>query len=198
LASPARAGGIGKVYLDFQPALPSLPDDPAIDFFISPGRFGWFSVLPGEEATWFGPRQDIWFQTGTTAGRITVTVSLGEHREQAVLDIPPAPVVITSLTAKRANSGLEVSLWGIDNTRTGSQIVFSFFDAAGQLVAPGHISLNAAGAFRNYYESSVLGGTFALRAAFPVTGDASVLAGAEVEITNAAGVTRSERVPITP
>ena len=198
LASPPRRSGSGEVQIEFQPALPGLPDDPAIVFLDVRSRSSPLSVLRGEEFVWFGPRQEVWLQTGTTAGRIVVTVHLGDHAERATLTIGPMPVVIDSLKVARGASSLEISLTGFDNTRTASRIVFSFFDAAGQLPAPGRIAMEAAGEFRKYFESSMLGGTFALRAAFPVTGDASGITEAEVEITNSAGVTRSQRVAIRP
>jgi hypothetical protein len=155
-------------------------------------------VLRGEDPAYFGPRQDVWFQTGTTAGRVVFTAQLGEHRQQATLTMNPQPVAIASLEATRRNGSIEVSLTGFDNTRSASQIAFTFFDPAGQILAPGRISIDATGEFRRFFESSTLGGTFALRAAFPVIGEASTVAALAVELTNSAGVTRSERASVRP
>lgn len=198
LASPSRVDGRGELQIEFQPALPELPNDPAIVFLDVRSRSAPFSVLRGEDIARFGPRQDVWFQTGTTAGRILVTAYLGDQREQAALTVGPLPVVIDSLKAARGASSLEVSLTGFDNTRSISQIVFSFCDQAGQLLAPGRLTLEAAGEFRRYFETSALGGVFSLRAGFPVTGDVTAVSELEVEISNSAGVTRSGRVPIRP
>ncbi|MBM3745163.1 MAG: choice-of-anchor D domain-containing protein [Acidobacteria bacterium] len=198
LDSTARAGGSGEARISFEPALPHLPDDPAIGFSAGASRRAAFAVAAGQDIGLFNQLQEIGLQTGTTAGRITITALLGEHREQAILDIRPLTVVIDSLKATRGSFNLEVSVSGFDNTRSVGQVAFSFFDTAGQILAPGRIAIDAAGEFRRYFESSSLGGVFALRAGFPVTGEVSAVAAVEVEITNSAGVTRSERVALRP
>ena len=199
LTAPAPEDCRGVAGLDFRSYLPSQPDDPAIAF-LAGGTSRWetLEVSQGEDTARFGSERGVWLQTGTTAGRIGITVKLCGQEAWAGLEPKPAPVVIDSLKVTRANGNLEVSLTGFDNTRSASQVAFSFFDPAGQLVAPGRIALDAAAEFQNFYESSKLGGTFTLRAAFPVTGDASAIAAVEVEITNSVGVTRSERTPVRP
>jgi len=198
LESAARMGGSGEARISFEPALPHLADDPAIVFSAGASRRAAFTVAAGQDIGLFNQLHEIWIQTGTTAGRITVTAVLGEHREQAILDMRPLPVVIDSLKATRGSSSLEVNFSGFDNTRSSGQVAFSFFDAAGQTLAPGRIAIDAAGEFSRYFETSNLGGVFTLRAGFPVTGDVSAVAAVEVEITNSAGVTRSERVALRP
>lgn len=197
LSSASRLDSSGEVRLEFQPAVPSGADDPAIVFLSTGKRTAPFTVARGEEAALFDSRPHLEFQTGTTAGRILLTARLGDHLEQAVLTISPMPVLIDSLKATRGESSLEVSLAGFDNTHSASQVAFTFFDPAGRAVAPGRIVIEAATQFRQHFETSGLGGLFSLRAAFPVTGDAAGIAAAEVEITNAAGVTRSGQVSVT-
>jgi hypothetical protein len=196
LESGTRTDGSGEARISFEPALPHLTDDPAIVFSAGAGRRLPFWVARGNDIALFGQAQEVWIQTGATAGRITITAVLGDHREQAILDIRPSPVVIDSLKATRGSFSLEVEMAGFDNTRSAGQVVFSFYNTAGQALTPGRITIDAASEFRRHFEASNLGGVFALRAGFPVTGDVSAVAAVEVEITNSVGVTRSERVAV--
>jgi hypothetical protein len=199
LASPAQENCTGVAGLDFKSYLPDQADDPAIGFLTSgPSRWETIEVSQGDDTARFGAERGVWVQTGTTIGRIGITVKLCGQEAWVGLEPRPAPVVIDSLKASRVNGNLEVTITGFDNTRSASQLVFSFFDSDGRLVAPGRISLEAGAEFQRFYESSKQGGTFMLRAGFPVAGDASGIAAVEVEITNSAGVTRSERTPLGP
>jgi len=131
LDTPSRVAGRGEAQIEFHPAAPNLPDDLAIVFLDVRSRSCPLGAVRGDDMVWFGPRQDVWFQTGTTAGRIVATVRLGDHSEQAALTLAPMPPVLRSLKAARGASSVEVSLAGFDNTRSASQVAFSFFDAAG-------------------------------------------------------------------
>jgi hypothetical protein len=83
---------------------------------------------------------------------------------------------------------------GWDNTRSASQLVFSFFYASGNAIAPGNIAVNAAAAFQSYFPGSDLGGVFGLTAFFPVTGDADLVVAAVVELTNSVGTAQSQQI----
>jgi len=48
------------------------------------------------------------FQTGTTAGTITVAVELGGAVERKSVVIPPAPVQLTEVSASRGDRTIEV------------------------------------------------------------------------------------------
>jgi hypothetical protein len=48
--------------------------------------------------------------------------------------------------------------------------------------------------FSRWWNESKLGGIFGFNASFPVTGDASQIGSVEVEIENASGKTRTERM----
>jgi hypothetical protein len=73
-------------------------------------------------------------------------------------------------------------------------MAFTFFDTSGRQIQPGAIRVEAAADFRRYFTASTLGGIFSVRAQFPVTGDASAISGVEVEVVNASGTTRTQRI----
>ncbi|MEK7408830.1 MAG: choice-of-anchor D domain-containing protein [Acidobacteriota bacterium] len=194
LASPSRRAGSGQLRLQFTPGVPGAWDDPAIRFLSPAGRVVTFTVEEGADTARFGEREEVEFQTGSTAGTLAFTVALGEHVEPVLAPLAPRPVVIDSAQASRAGGGLEVRLTGFDNSRSVSQAVFTFLDAGDRPVEPGPIRVDLAAEFRRYFETSTLGGVFAMRAVFPVTGDASRIAAVEAEMTNSIGTTRTERL----
>ena len=93
----------------------------------------------------------------------------------------------------RTAGGLEIRITGFDNTRSLGALAFTFYDAAGNPIAPGAIRTDAAADFASYFAGSDLGGVFLLRAVFPVTGDASGVASCEATLTNSAGSAKTQR-----
>jgi hypothetical protein len=83
---------------------------------------------------------------------------------------------------------------GFDNTRTAGPLTFTFFDLAGNAVAPGAIRADATASFASYFQSSGLGGVFLLRAVFPVTGDPSQVGAFQAQIGNSAGTAPTARI----
>ena len=104
-------------------------------------------------------------------------------------------MVIDSATARRNGSSLEIDILGFDNTRGAGSLNFRFFDRSGNALG-GVITTTPADQFRDYFNQSVLGGVFRLRAAFPVTGDATIVGSVLVEIANAVGRTDLQRLTI--
>ncbi|HMC59642.1 MAG TPA: hypothetical protein VKJ01_10655, partial [Candidatus Solibacter sp.] len=129
--------------------------------------------------------------TGTTAGVITFAVQLGGVTDQLAVTIPAAPVGITAAQGLRSTASVEVRVTGFDNTRTLSQLTFTFFDAAGNALAPA-ITTDATKDFAQYFQTSD-GGVFLLRAVFPVTGAASAIASFEAGLTNSAATAKTAR-----
>jgi hypothetical protein len=191
LDATSRTSGSGTLTLDFQPG-PGLPDDAAIQF-ASGGRTAAFTVSPGDTQGHFGDQLTALFQTGTTAGALVFTVQLGGVTAQQTITILPATVGITSVQGVRSAAGVQVLVTGCDNTRTAGPLAFTFFDAAGNTVAPGAIHTDATANFASYFQNSGLGGVFLLTALFPVTGDPSQISAFQVQIGNSAGTAQSAR-----
>ena len=104
---------------------------------------------------------------------------------QQSVTILPAVVGVTAVQGVRSPGTVEVDLTGFDNTRTAGQLQFTFYDAAGNPVAP-PVQANGSSVFAAYFQSSA-GGTFALKAVFPVLGDTGQIAAFQTVVTNSAG-----------
>lgn len=192
LGEASRARGQGTLTLNFRPADPNNTD-PAVVFVASGSRSQSVSVNEGDEHATVQGSPDIVFQTGTTAGRIEIRIELGTHTHEIAADVAPAPVGIDSGSGVRITNGLELKLTGFDNTRTASELTFTFYDRSGRIIgAPVHA--NAGETFREYFRAAKVGGVFAMQAIFPVAGDSAEVASVDVEFKNAAGSGKSQRI----
>ena len=184
--SISRANGSGTVTLNFTPAagLPVSANDAGMAF-ASGGQTANFTVSPGDAEGRFGALLTAPFQTGTTAGTLTITAQLGEFTDQQTIAIAPATVGLTAAQAVRSTGLIEIDLSGFDNTRSAGALSFTFFDGLGNMVG-GAIQADGANTFASFFKNAT-SGTFALRAVFPVAGDASQIQSFRAEITNSVG-----------
>jgi hypothetical protein len=156
--------------------------------FASGGRRVTFPIAPGDV------QAVLPFQTGTTAGVLTFTAQVGDTSAQKSVAIAAIPPGISTAQAVRSAGTLEVRIAGFDNTRSMGTIGFTFYDAAGNPIAPGEIHTNAAADFAKFFDGSDLGGVFLLRAVFPVTGDPALVASCDATLTNSAGLAKTQRI----
>jgi hypothetical protein len=191
LDAASRTSGSGTLTLGFLPG-PGLVDD-ALIVFASGGRTAAFTVSPGDTQGHFGAQLTAPFQTGTTAGALVFTVELGGVTAQQTIAILPATVGITTVQGVRSAAGVEVQVTGFDNTRTAGPLTFTFFDAAGNTVAPGAVHSDTTARFATYFQTSGLGGVFLLTAVFPVTGDPSQIGAFQVQMANSEGTAQTAR-----
>ena len=179
--APAQSRGTGTATLDFQGAA-----DPAI-VFASGGRSTTFAIAPGDV------QAALPFQTGTTAGVLTFTVQVGAASDRQSVTITAVAPVVNSVQAVRSAGALQVQVTGFDNTRSLGALSFTFYDAAGNPLLPGAIHTDATADFSTYFAASNLGGVFLLRAVFPVTGDATLVASCDATLANFAGSAKTQR-----
>ena len=192
-ATPSRAAGNGKLSITFQPS--SVADNDGAILFPSTGtRTIPLSVAAGDSAARFGDVAEAVFQTGTTAGTIVLVAEIGGYTEQTSIAIAGTAVKLDRSTAVRNGNSLELQLTGFDNTRSTGELTFTFYDRQGRLVQPGAIKADAREDFKRYFDASKLGGTFNLRATFPVAGNASEIESVEVEFANVNGSSRTPRL----
>ena len=187
LSQASAASGSGTVTLAFQPAVAGATD-PAIAFATG-GQTAGFTVSAGDTQGQFGTQASVAFQTGSTAGSLVITVQLGSQTDQQTIVILPAAVSVTAAQATRGAGTIEVDVAGFDNTRTAGAVTFTFFDSNGNAIAPGAIGTNSTAAFAGYFQTSA-GGTFLLKAVFPITGDAAQITAFEADLSNATGTTK--------
>ncbi len=185
--APAAAAGSGNVRLDF-----TGPGDPAIAFISPAARAVAFHIEEGQDTATFSGEPYIEFQSGTTAGTITLTATLDPdtEREQvqtATIPLAAARAALDPIRSARASGEITISVPGYDNTRTASAVSFTFFDSSHNVLGSGAIAANVAQPFADYFANPPAGGMFVLRARFPVAGDATVIDSVEVSLTNSAG-----------
>ncbi|HUB83421.1 MAG TPA: choice-of-anchor D domain-containing protein [Bryobacteraceae bacterium] len=191
LSAPAQTQAAGTVTLSFVPET-SIPGgaDTGIAF-VTGGQSTAFNVYIGQKQGVFGSANSIPFETGTTAGVLTVTVQLGSNTAQQSITILPAVVGVTAAQGVRSANSVEVDLTGFDNTRTAGALSFTFFDALGNAIGAA-VQANGASDFAAYFQNSD-GGTFELKAVFPVVGDTSQIASFQATVSNSTGNSTSAR-----
>jgi hypothetical protein len=192
--SPSRASGSGKLTLSFQPADGTVDNDNGMLFVASGNRVLPFTVVEGDSEARFGSAAQAVFQTGTTAGTIVLTAEIGGYTERTSILIAGTNVKFDQSVAARNGNSIEVQLTGYDNTQSAGEVSFTFYDRSGKMVQPGALKVNARDSFKRHFESSKLGGTFSLRASFPVAGNASEIESVEVDLGNSTGSSRSTRL----
>lgn len=187
LTQPAIGPGSGTLRASFSGAF----DDPAI-VFPDGTREIKFEVAAGSRDATFDGAPETVIQTGTTAGtlRLDAATETGVSTESFRFD--RGPVVVDEAAARRNGSNLEIDITGFDNTRGAGSLNFRFFDKSGN--ALGVVAIAPADLFKAHFEQSNLGGVFRLRASFPVSGDATIVGSALVEIANAVGRTDLPRL----
>lgn len=187
----ALTDGTGSLTLDFQP-LAIGATDPAIQLGVV-GRALTFPITTGDTQARFGDLTAVAFQTGTTAGTLTFTATIGTATDQKTVTIPAAAVQIVEASGVRGSGSIEVDITGYDNTRTAGTVVYTFYDAAGNAVtAP--ITVDNSRDFAGYFAGSTVGGNFMLRAVFPTSGDNSRITAFEAQMTNSVATTGTGRV----
>lgn len=196
LASAAQAPATGTLTLAFQSAVSGVTDDPAIQFLSGPARKASVSVAAGATSVLIGGQSSIAFQTGTTAGTITFTLTLPNGTEESSLTIPPSPVILDTATAVREMGSLNVAFAGFDNTYSASQLAFTFYDLSGKELPQGVINVSASSQFQQYFSTTQAGGAFQLLATFPVTGDTTQIGYVTATITNSSGTTTAQQITI--
>lgn len=194
LGAASKVSGTGTLTMAFHPSVTGVTDDPAVQFLSGPQRAATVTVSVGDTAGKFGSSLQLAFQTGTTAGTIAFTLTFPNGTQQTTLAIAPAQVSFDLASGTRRVNDLDVSLTGFDNTRSAGQLAFTFYDKTGKVLAPGTLRSDQTNAFRSYFNAGQLGGAFALRATFPVTGDATQIVGVDVEMTNSTGVAKTQRI----
>lgn len=189
-ASAATQTVLGELTMQFTPAVTNVQDDPAILFLATNSRKLSVTLAAGSQQATYDGESALAFQTGTTAGTITFTLTFPNTPPLTQsFSITPALIHISSGLASRQSPALVVTLNGYDNTYSAGQLSFTFFDLKG---APIHsaVAVDATSEFHNYFfTNDPSGGSFATQANFPVTGDITQIGSVAVTLTNSAGQT---------
>jgi hypothetical protein len=177
-----------QLAMTFTASTPDKGDDLAIQFLSGNPRQAAVTFAAG------ATHAQAAFQTGTTAGTITFTLTLPDGTtETQSLTIPPEQVQLDTATAVSQPGQIVLSLSGFDNTHAASQMMFTFFDANGNAIQPGAMTVDVSKVFGQYFASDQgAGGVFALRAVFPVNGTESEVAGVQATLSNPIGTVTTQ------
>ncbi|MBV8070636.1 MAG: choice-of-anchor D domain-containing protein [Acidobacteriaceae bacterium] len=190
-ASAAQVDAIGDLTLQFKPSLANVSDDPAIVFLATNTRELQVTLAAGSQSATFNHQSAIAFQTGTTAGTITFTLTFPDAPPYSQsYTISPAQIFVTSAQAVTESPNLVVTLDGYDNTYSAGELSFLFYDKSGKQISPSALQVDATTNFHNYFfTNNQAGGAFSMQASFPVTGDATQVGSVAVTLANSAGQT---------
>ena len=186
--SPAKADASGSITLAFEPDPSTTIDDKSVLFLATGARKLPVTIKAGSTQYTINGQSSAVLQTGTTAGRITLTLSMdsplaGDPTVQYTL--APQSVSIDTSAASRRSGALDLSFTGYDNTYSAGQVSFTFYDATGKALDP--ITADFRKDFQSYLAASTTGSAFLMRITFPVTGDASLIKSVDVQLINKAG-----------
>jgi hypothetical protein len=195
-AGAAETGGTGTLELQFKPLPGSASDDLAVRFATGGARVQSFQFAKGDTQATFGGAREIAMQTGTTAGTLTLTAKIGSYIEEFSYGIDPAKVAFDSVIAEKSTGTITVTVTGYDNSRTAGSLAFTFYDTAGRTLGAA-LTADLVPDFKKFFSGVPTGGgTFVIRAVFPVSGDMSQIGSVDVRMANSIATAGVDRVAI--
>jgi hypothetical protein len=190
LPSPSPIAATGVLLLSFKPGTTVVTDDPAIVFVANGSRSLPFSINAGDTQFQIQGQTGAVFQTGTTSGTITFTISMNAAvtgTPTATMSIPTSVIAIDKAAAIAGAGALSVQISAYDNTYSAGPMSFTFYDLKGNVIQPGAVSADFSSQFHTYFTSAQAGSVFQMLVNFPVTGDSSQVKAVDVTLTNSAG-----------
>jgi hypothetical protein len=146
------------------------------------------------------PQYQLPFSTGTSAGTITVTMSVDTTGQAIVVSgslvltgqvSPQAPVISSvTATAQAASSTLTVVVTGFSSTRDMRTAAFHFTPAAGATLAASDFTVDVSSVFTTWYANPTsfpTGSQFKLTVPFTIGGNPATIASVTVMLTNSTG-----------
>lgn len=189
LGQASTIDAIGTVTMKFISLVSGVTDDPAVTFTATSGRQLQVAIATGAQTATYNGDSAITFQTGTTAGTLSFTLSIANKADYTqTFTIAPAIVQITATKAVRQTPNLIVTLTGYDNTYSAGKMNFTFLDSNGKAMTASAIAVDATTQFSNYFKSSTVGGAFSAQATFPLSnGDITTVSSVSATVTNSSG-----------
>lgn len=195
LPSPAPSAVSGSINLAFQPD-PSVAGvavaagDPAVNFVLTNAKSMPFAIQPGSTQATLGGEPNAIFATGTTAGKITFTVSTSAQISgdpTTSIALAPIPISVDDVAATAIAGALNVQIWGFDNTYSAGPMSFTFLDNQGNPIGAGPVTANFTSNFASYFNTAADGSAFQMLVTFPIAGNSAEVGSVNVTMTNAAG-----------
>ena len=193
--------------LMFAPNAVNNQDDAAVAFAMVPGGTFLDSptdrelslTLPSGNTTGFPA---IPFAVGTTAGTITVSVTLSsggtaltaEPIYTQTVQISRFAPQIQNITASRSSGGFNVVIEGLSSTREVTSASFQFTGSSGTSLGTTQLTPDVTSTFNQYFQAegpvSMYGSTFVYTQSFTVSGDQSDITSITVTLENSVGVSQ--------
>lgn len=179
----------GYLNLAFTPSTNTVSGDNSIVFLQGSTRSLPFAVSANQTAVSINGQSSAMFQTGSTAGTITFTLSQAQINGDptTTITIPPAAITIDSATASNQILGqLDIEVIGFDNTYSAGAMMFAFFDTTGKQIGT-PVNVDFTQQFQTYFSGQPSGSTFLMRISFPIQGNQALVGTVQATLTNAAG-----------
>ena len=153
------------------------------------------TITDGSTNATFDGQNSLTFQTGTTAGTLTFTLSFADGDSYKVRRHSPVNDSLASAGATRQAPNLVVDVTAFDNTYSASKLLFNFYDTNGNAMAPAALRLERVPGFPPIFLRRQRGrGAVALQAKLPVTGDLTTVGSVDVTIQNSQGQSKTQRL----
>lgn len=184
-------------------------DDPAV-LFASGARTVDFRIPANStDAVFSSGATSIKFQTGTTAGSITLSATFsvsgldlspagGASRSMTVDRTPPA--ITTIAIGTRTTSSVELLVSGYAPTRSLTNLTFDLTPATGVNLATTKLTANVDNAFTAWYQgatSRLYGTQFTFSVRFDISGNGSAIGAVQVTAANALGSSQPRTISLT-
>jgi hypothetical protein len=194
--SPYPAPITATVTLEFTPIPPNTVSDPAVLF---PNNTTTDVIQIPANSTAAIPAID--FATGSTAGTITLTITLAASGVDitpaslvpVTVAVPAAAPVINSVTLDRSGKTITVTILGLSSTRDMTQATFHFMAAAGASLKTTDLTVDLTAPFTTWYQSENsdnFGTTFLYTQPFTLSSDATDVGSVSVTLTNSQGASQ--------
>ena len=191
--SPYPVAVTATLSLSFLPAPPNTISDPTVLF--SNGSTTIAVDVPAQDSN---PIPAVAFQSGSTAGTITIKIALSAgglditpaSLTPLTIVIPAAPPLIGSVILTRNGTSLSLAITGLSSTREISQAHFHFVAASGKSLSTPDVSVPLTSTFSTWYQGSgsiPFGTQFLYTQPFTLDSDANSVGSVTVTLTNTQG-----------
>ena len=180
--------------LAFTPTSANGPQDPTV-LFSNNQTSQSIPINPATTAT----SNTLQFQSGSTAGAITVTVHLTladgtdvtpSNLQPVTITVPASAPVISSATLSRSGQSLQVAVIALSSTRDMTQAVFHFTPVSGKSLTTTDLTVDLTSAFQAWYSSLTsdqYGTNFTYTQPFTLNSNATDIQSVSVTLVNSAG-----------
>ncbi len=188
----------GQISLTFEPDAIHNGNDGMV-LFSNNSKTVQFTIPANSAEAEFAPGE-LSLQTGTTAGRITLSVTAMQAGSQAiplasaaklVISIEQTPPVITEAALSgRSATGFTLQISGYATPREVTRAVFRFTPVSGHTLQNTQATVDLTEPANTWYEdpeSAATGGSFVYTQPFTIQGDLSAIQSVAVTLTNSRG-----------